>query len=88
MSDMSQNDAIRMSVAVSTAMFKNDKTAREAVYADLTTDELKRTLRWTTRMFIQQFVAICQMHGQDPEEAWENWCNHVSETAEHQEDAP
>lgn len=49
MSTLSQNDAINTSLAIITAMMKNDKQTREFIYEDLDADDLKRVLRWTAR---------------------------------------
>lgn len=68
---LNEHEAIQTAIAVSTAMLNNDKPGREMLYADLDTDDLKRVLRWTVRMSLQRHMALCQITGLDPIEAWQ-----------------
>lgn len=68
---LDEHEAIEMAIAVSTAMLNNDKVAREMLYEDLDTVDLKRVLRWVIRMSIGRHMALCQITGQDPAITWQ-----------------
>jgi hypothetical protein len=87
---MTENEAIQMSIAVSTAMLHQSlgdteeeraaaKANREALYGNLNNQELQRVLRWTTRMFLSQFMASVAQAGIEPsadnfKTAWGAFC--------------
>lgn len=68
---MNESEAILTSIAISTAMFNDDKPTRELLYETLEIEELKRVLRWTVRMSIHRHLAICALTGEDPIQAWQ-----------------
>ena len=71
---ISENDAILMAMTIGSAMINDDKEAREAAYADLDTDELKRVLRWQTRNMLK-FVILLSAHiDEDPMHVWQQYC--------------
>lgn len=76
---MTQDDAVRMSLAVTTAMLNGDKGAREQLYADLSAEDLRRVLRWTTRFQIMMFISLLGVTtgSSDPtmvRETWQQFC--------------
>ena len=82
---ITENEAIKTSLAVTTAMINNDKMFREMVYGDLEADELKRVLRWTTRLLIQQFAANVVVTGGDVDnlpKVWQEWSMLMSDSLE------
>ena len=77
---ITQNEAVKVMLGVTTAMINNDKEGREAVYADLSAEDLKRVLRWTTRWFIGVFSTVSVMSGINPEDISDAWASIVMST--------
>jgi hypothetical protein len=67
---ISENEARQTVLALGTAMYEDDKDAREAVYAGMSEDDLKRVIRWAMRQLLTQFAFLSQMNGADHKEAW------------------
>lgn len=67
---ISETEARQTVLALGTAMFADDKAAREVAYSDLSEDDLKRVIRWAMRQLIAQFAFISSLQGQDPVESW------------------
>lgn len=67
---ISENEARQTVLALGTAMLNDSKEDREAIYADYTTDDLKRVIRWAMRQLLTQFAFLSQMQGIDYKEAW------------------
>ena len=70
MKPLTQNEAIQVMLGVVTAIMDDDKEGREAVYADLSNDDLKRVIRWLARWYIHSIFSIGAMFGVDPVQAW------------------
>lgn len=70
MKKLTQNEAIQVMMGVVTAMINDDKEGREAVYNELSEEELKRVIRWMVRWFIELFGTMCLVQGIDPLEHW------------------
>lgn len=62
---ITEAEAKQTALAVMTAMAQNDKESREAVYKDMTPDELQRVLRWTTRWLLFHMAVILKHQGVD-----------------------
>lgn len=71
---ISENEAILTAMAIGSAMLNDDKPAREATYAELDTDELKRVLRWQTRNMLKFLIWLANMLEEDPHELWQKYC--------------
>ena len=93
MSTLTQNDAINTSLAIITAMMRNDKQTREFIYEDLDNDDLKRVVRWTARQvgtlwFMSQAALMDNTDSDKAIEAWEDYAKLVRETAVAHGDQP
>ena len=93
MSTLTQNDAINTSLAIITAMMKNDKQTREFIYEDLDNDDLKRVIRWTARQvgtlwFMSQAAIMDNMDPEAAINAWEEYAALVRQTAVAHGDQP
>ena len=75
---LTESEAKQMVVGVATAMIQNDKQAREMVYGDLDTEELKRVLRWSVRWMVNSFMIVNVMQGIDPAQAWQDFAMGIS----------
>lgn len=75
---LTQNEAIEVALGVATAMFNDDKEAREIMYADLDAEDLKRVLRWTTRYYIRFWATVHTFQGIDPLEAWSQFVMYIN----------
>ena len=62
---ISELEARTLSVAIARAMYVGDKPGREALYADLTPESLKRIIRWQTRSMLTYMSMIASMQGID-----------------------
>jgi hypothetical protein len=69
MGTLTQNDAINLSIAITTAMLNGDKQTREFLYEDLDTDDLKRILRWNNRFLLNIFAVV--VGPENLKEAWQ-----------------
>ena len=63
---ISENEAKLVINALLFAMIDNDKEAREIIYEDLSTDDLKRVIRWLCRMYLRTLWIVLSSQGYDP----------------------
>ena len=83
---ISEQEAQQSVIALMTAMFHNDKQAREILYADMDNDSLKRIIRWSVRQNINMFASLCIVSGQDPEKAWSDFAMMANIAINHEEE--
>jgi hypothetical protein len=75
---MTQNEAIETSLMVTTAMMANDRDTRNKLMDELSADDLKRVLRWTTRFQVRFFVTTAMAAGAtDPSQLWTQFCQQL-----------
>lgn len=86
MGSLTQNDAINLSLAITTAMLNNDKQTREFLYEDLDVDDLKRVLRWNNRFLINTFAVL--VGPENIHEAWATQAQVLREAAAASGDKP
>ena len=75
---ITEKEAQKSVIMLMTAMFNDDKPARESVYADMDEDSLKRIIRWAIRQNINHFAALSVTVGKDPLEAWQEFAMMVN----------
>ncbi len=63
---LSENEAKLVINGLLLAMIDNDKEAREIIYEDLSTDDLKRVVRWLCRMYLRTLWIVLSSQGYDP----------------------
>lgn len=70
---ITSEEAKEIALAVGTAMAENDKAAREMMYKDLSEEDLKKVLRWTTRWLINHVLILCTINGILFEQGWRHF---------------
>jgi hypothetical protein len=83
---ITEKEAQKSVISLMTAMFHNDKEARETIYSDLDEDSLKRIIRWAIRQNINHFAALAIASGKDPIQAWSEFAMLVNLALEENED--
>lgn len=71
---ITEHEAIAIALEIGTAMMNGDRPSREAAYAGLDNDSLKRVLRWMTRMMLHNLAFASSVTGQDMQEMWQQLC--------------
>ena len=82
---ITEKEAQKSVISLMTAMFHNDKEARETVYSDLDEESLKRILRWAIRQNINHFATLAITMGKDPIQAWSEFAMMVNLALEEDE---
>lgn len=83
---ITEKEAQKSVISLMTAMFHNDKEARESIYADLDEESLKRILRWAIRQNINHFATLAITLGKDPIQAWSEFAMMVNILLENEEE--
>lgn len=83
---ITEKEAQKSVISLMTAMFHNDKDARETIYSDLDEESLKRIIRWAIRQNINHFATLAITMGKDPLQAWSEFAMMVNLVLEEEED--
>ena len=83
---ISEQEAQQAVIALGTAMIHDDKEGREAIYADMDVDDLKRIIRWTMRQNLSHFATLAMLSGKDPLQAWSEFAMAMTIISSEQEE--
>jgi hypothetical protein len=83
---ITEKEAQKSVISLMTAMFHNDKEARETIYSDLDEDSLKRIIRWCIRQNINHFATLAITMGKDPIQAWSEFAMMVNLVLEEEDE--
>lgn len=83
---ITEKEAQKSVISLMTAMFHNDKDARETIYSDLDEESLKRIIRWAIRQNINHFATLAITMGKDPLQAWSEFAMMVNLVLEEEEE--